>query len=66
MSDLIRGRTYEPFFPLIATALIHYLIIWLVTWLLKKVFSALNKRNRKDERILKGIKPINPEQREKG
>lgn len=66
MSDLIRGRTYEPFFPLIATALIYYLIIWLVTWLLKRAFNALNNRNRKSEHILKGIKPVSPEQREKG
>ena len=56
MSDLIRGRTYEPFFPLIATALIYYLIIWLVTALLGKVFKAINNRNRKDERVLRKIK----------
>ena len=58
MSDLIRGRTYEPFFPLIATALIYYMIIWLGAWLLSRVFDALNNRNRKDNRILKGIKPV--------
>ena len=66
MSDLIRGRTYEPFFPLIATALIYYLIIWLVTWLLRKVFNALNNRNRKEDRILKGITPVSPERQEEG
>ena len=64
MSDLIRGRTYEPFFPLIATALIYYLIIWLVTALLKRVFNALNNRNRRDENVLKGIRPISPERQE--
>ena len=62
MSDLIRGRTYEPLFPLIATALIYYLLIWLITTLLSKVFKALNNRNRKDERVLKDITPINREQ----
>ena len=61
MSDLIRGRTYEPFFPLIATALIYYLLIWLVTALLSIVFKAINNRNRKDERVLKNIRPIPPE-----
>lgn len=55
MSDLIRGRTYEPFFPLIATAIIYYLIIWLVTALLRRVFHALNNRNRKNEEVLKNI-----------
>lgn len=56
MSDLIRGRTYEPFFPLIATALIYYLIIWLFTALLSKTFKSINNRNRKEERILRKIK----------
>ena len=64
MSDLIRGRTYEPFFPLIATAIIYYLIIWLVTALLKKVFKAINSRNRKDERVLKKIRPAGPDHQE--
>ena len=58
MSDLIRGRTYEPFFPLIATALIYYLLIWLVTALLRRLFRALNKRNRREKRVLKGITPV--------
>lgn len=66
MSDMIRGRTYEPFFPLIATAIIYYLIIWLVTALLNIVFKALNNRNRKNEHVLKGIKPISPEQQKEG
>ena len=61
MSDLIRGRTYEPFFPLIATAIIYYLIIWLVTLLLSKAFKAFNNRNRRPGRVLKGISPVSPE-----
>ena len=66
MSDLIRGRTYEPFFPLIATALIYYLIIWLVTSLLRRVFRAFNNRNRKEEHVLEGLRPISPDQSPKG
>ena len=66
MSDLIRGRTYEPFFPLIATALIYYLIIWLVTSLLRRVFRAFNNRNRKEEHVLEGLRPINPDQSPRG
>ena len=56
MSDLIRGRTYEPSFPLIATAIIYYLIIWIFTALLRRVFHALNNRNRKNEQVLKNRK----------
>ena len=66
MSDLIRGRTYEPFFPLIATAIIYYLIIWLVTALLRKVFKALNNRNRRSGHVLKGISPVGPENQAEG
>ena len=58
MSDLIRGRTYEAFFPLLATAGIYYLLILLVTSLLRYVFFKINTKNRKRERILKGIEPI--------
>lgn len=55
MSDLIRGRTYEAFFPLIATACIYYLLILLVTTLLKRVFFVTDNQNRKVKRILNGI-----------
>lgn len=34
VSDLIRARTYEAFFPLLATALIYFVIAWLITFAL--------------------------------
>ena len=37
MSDLIRSRTYEAFFPLITTAAIYFVISWLLTLLLRYV-----------------------------
>ena len=55
MSDLIRGRTYEAFFPLLATAGIYYLLILIVTSLLRWVFFLLDNKNRKKGRILKDI-----------
>ncbi len=55
MSDLIRGRTYEAFFPLLATAGIYYLLILLVTALLQHLFYKANNQNRKKDRILKGL-----------
>jgi len=55
MSDLVRGRTYEAFFPLLATAGIYFLLIWLMTLLLKYISSAFNTKNRKPERILNDI-----------
>ena len=55
MSDLIRGRTYEAFFPLLATAGIYYLLILLVTTLLRHLFYMANNQNRKREWILQGL-----------
>ena len=37
MSDIIRSRTYEAFFPLIATALIYFLLAWVISLILGKV-----------------------------
>lgn len=31
MSDIIRARTYEAFFPLIATALIYFILAWIIS-----------------------------------
>lgn len=53
VSDIIRSRTYEAFFPLIATALIYFTFSGLLTLLLslleRKVDPALRKR------VLKGV-----------
>ena len=35
MSDIIRSRTYEAFFPLIATAVIYFILAWIITLILK-------------------------------
>ena len=37
VGNLIRSRTYEAFFPLIAVALIYLVIVLLLTFLLKKL-----------------------------
>jgi len=55
MSDLVRGRTYEAFFPIIATAIIYFLLIIVLTTLFGKITRILNKKNRKKENIIKGI-----------
>ena len=54
MSDIIRSRTYEAFFPLIATAIIYFLLTALLTGLLKIVEVRVepNRENRK----VKGVK----------
>ena len=46
MSDIIRSRTYEAFFPLIATALIYFLLAWIIRLLLKAVMKWIDPRKK--------------------
>mgnify|MGYP004681643189 CR=1 FL=1 len=56
ISDLVRSRTYEAFFPLIATAIIYFIIAAVMTHIVKKVEIKINPKRRSEEKILKGIK----------
>lgn len=55
MSDLVRGRTYDAFFPLLSTAAIYFLVIWILTTVLGHIAKKLSTKTRKKEKILKGI-----------
>ncbi len=48
MSDIVRSRTYEAFFPLISTALIYFLLSWIISAVLKKLLEKINPRSRKN------------------
>ena len=56
ISDIVRSRTYEAFFPLIATAVIYFLLAWLLTVLIKKLERMANTKRRSEAKILKGVK----------
>ena len=45
-SDIIRNRTYEAFFPLIVTALIYFLICYIVGKILDFVYLRINPRKK--------------------
>jgi len=53
MSDIIRSRTYEAFFPLIATALIYFAVASVMTHLLTLVEMKIDPKRRK--RVVKGV-----------
>ena len=55
VSDIIRSRTYEAFFPLIVSAIIYVLIAVLLITIVKKIQIRMEPRKRKEEDILKGI-----------
>ena len=46
-SDIIRSRTYEAFFPLVTTAIIYFLIAWLLTRVLTAIQKRIDPKNRK-------------------
>ena len=55
-SDIIRSRTYEAFFPIIATALIYLIIIIIITVLLEKLSEKMEPKNRSSEDVLRRYK----------
>lgn len=55
MGDIIRGNTYEAFFPLIAVALIYFAITWAVAGLLSVLRRKTEPKKRNNKNILKGV-----------
>ncbi len=53
VSDIVRSRTYEAFFPLIATAIIYFALANLVIVVLNVIQKKINPKQRKT--VLKGI-----------
>ena len=54
VSYIIRSRTYEAFFPLILTAIIYFLIAWMLTQMLNILKNRLDPAAR--SRKVKGVK----------
>ena len=55
MGDIVRSRTYEAFFPLIAITVIYFLLEGLLILLINRILIRTNPRRRKPETILKGV-----------
>ena len=47
MSDIIRSRTYEAFFPLIVTAIIYFILAWIISLILKLIINRFDFKNKK-------------------
>ena len=58
MGDIIRSNTYEAFFPLIATAVIYFLLTWMLALFLGFVKRRFEPKRRSTEVILKGVKNL--------
>ena len=55
MGDIVRSRTYEAFFPLIAVAVIYFILAAILTFIVKKIEIRIDPRRRSRESILKGV-----------
>lgn len=55
ISDVIRSRTYEAFFPLIISAIIYILVAVVIIKVIQNLEVKIDPRNRKEEEVLKGI-----------
>lgn len=56
MGDIVRGRTYEAFFPLIAVAVIYFMLGGLLTFVVNRVEVLINPKRRKMDDIMKGVR----------
>ncbi len=55
MGDIVRSRTYEAFFPLIAVTIIYFVLEGLFGWVVSRIRVGMDAKKRKPERILKGV-----------
>lgn len=55
VGDIIRSNTYEAFFPLIAVAIIYFMLTWIISKLLGAVGRRFDPKKRKTSNFLKGV-----------
>ena len=53
-ADIIRSRTYEAFFPLLVTAVLYFVLAWVLTLALDRIEITVNPRRRKKETVQEG------------
>lgn len=56
MGDIVRGRTYEAFFPLIAVAVIYFILGGILRLVIGRMEKAADPKNKDREAILKGVR----------
>lgn len=56
MGDIVRSRTYEAFFPLIAITIIYFVLEGLIGLVVSRIGTNINPKKRSRESILKGVK----------
>lgn len=47
VSDIIRSRTFEAFFPLISSAIIYFILAWIISIIMKRILKCVDPRQKK-------------------
>jgi polar amino acid transport system substrate-binding protein len=55
MGDIVRSRTYEAFFPLIAVTVIYFVLEMLLGMFVRRIKINIDPKRRSREAILKGV-----------
>jgi len=55
MGDIVRSRTYEAFFPLIAVAVIYFILAGILNAIVGVIHNRIKPEKRTKNDILKGI-----------
>ena len=55
MADIVRSRTYEAFFPLIAIAVIYFILAGMLSFIVKRISRKFIQGRRNPETDLKGV-----------
>ena len=53
MSDIIRSRTYEAFFPLIVTAIIYFILAWIISIIMSFILNKTDPMAKKKRALSK-------------
>ncbi len=56
MGDIVRSRTYEAFFPLVAVAVIYFVISAILTAIVSRITLSVDPEKRSEAKVLKGVK----------
>ena len=55
MGDIVRSRTYDAFFPLIAVAVVYFILAAVLTFLVNRIEPRFDPRRRSQGEILRGV-----------
>ena len=55
MGDVVRSRTYDAFFPLIAVSLIYFVLTAVINWIIGRLLNRTNPKRKNRAGLLKGV-----------